>query len=376
MAEIAEQILTLSVDTAAAIVNGHAGTSLWCDGHRLASVVGQTMFWANHYFVPDPLGARLIEGRLRADSLSGPIRQHLAHRQLIESGLVVPFPTDIAIPWIAERVSEATKADLAHEALVEWARRQLRLEGPTAREVLLVSALDDHEPSSPYMFGRLDQPLGHNEEFSTTLLGTYDSQFDYEPWISTVRSQHVARLVQETNIALAMGDLIKGRWLAPSPFRARLAQRMGVPSIGPDCLADINVPWLPDVDLETLSSLAKNEAAVDELRKAVARCVDAVGENTMTVDQLQLFVDEHAGAASGRLDRTLRNERTLKKLVPGAAVAGTLAISATLGPIGWATGALSAVATGAPLISDYLTQRRSAPFLFWAARNRSDRRGG
>lgn len=366
--EIATEVLALSEETAAAVLNRPSGPSIWCDGHKLTRLVGQTMFWANHYFVPDPLGARLLDGRLDPDGLAPAIRAQVSQRHLIERGLVVPFSTDLALPWISGRVMEATAENLTDDVIVNWVDTQLRLEGPTEREALLVRALDDHRALRPFFFGQADSDtprIGISQ-----LLGSYDHEYDYQPWIKEVRERYIADIVQETNISVGMAELFQGRWLAPSPFRARLMRMMGVPRLGPDFFAEITVPWLPGIDQKTLTSFAQNDQAVNDLRQSVARCIDAIDAGESGVRDLQEFVNDQSETAVNALHHNLQTDKLLKRLVPGAAIAGSLVLSATLGPVGLATGALSAIAAGAPLAADHLPERRAAPFLFWTARKR------
>lgn len=115
---------------------------IWAGDADPAAMVGATLLWADHYLVTDRV-AELMISNLRPVALAEELRELLYLRPLIETGMMVPVIEDAAALAAAEAIQAGTESDLQTPSLVEWIDSQLVMEGPTARECVLYSAIDD-----------------------------------------------------------------------------------------------------------------------------------------------------------------------------------------------------------------------------------------
>jgi hypothetical protein len=117
---------------------------LWADDDDVATVIGRTLLWGDHYLIPDPLADALLQRPpVRSRNVEAAVRKMLELRALIELGVVVPVPNDVATILSARGAWEATESDPQRDELVSWVEAQLQVEGPTAREALIIGARDD-----------------------------------------------------------------------------------------------------------------------------------------------------------------------------------------------------------------------------------------
>ncbi|HVA60875.1 MAG TPA: hypothetical protein VNG13_10140 [Mycobacteriales bacterium] len=107
-------------------------------------LVGQTMFWADHYVAHDGLAATSAARRDDPVSWRGAVADLLEARPLVEAGIFVPVFTDLAIALVDEAVDAMVAVDLADPSYVAWAEQQIVIEGPTAREAAFVHVVDDY----------------------------------------------------------------------------------------------------------------------------------------------------------------------------------------------------------------------------------------
>jgi len=345
---------------------------LWTDQADVPAMVGQTVLWADHYLTHDGLLDEFLEQETpdRARLLDH-LTRALATRPLVEGGLVVPVPTGAAVLQVADLIGQSTERSLTDPRLVQWVDQQLVIEGPTAREVVFVSARDDNEQGF-YTHAKGDG-VRDDGSFEMALLQPYDPSFDYSPWISTVRKQYVARLTQSLNTDLVVAGLFGGEYVTRTPFRARLASRTGTStSSGPSALLGVDVPWLPEADVSTLAKLAAEDEAVADLRRLVAKAIRRSRSREHAVEELQSLIDEIAEEAAGPLSRRIQRDMIWRKAVPGVCAAGTVMLGATAGPLGALAGAaLGAGMWAGPALADHQQARANAPFVFWLASRKS-----
>lgn len=338
---------------------------LWTDTSQVSAMIGQTLLWADIYVINDPLlEAFLLREEIDRDSLGSALLGALEMRSLVETGLVVPVPSGVAALIAADAVRRATEYDLADRELVTWVDGELVLEGPTAREVLFVHARDDAEEGFFTHFRKVR--VEDDGRFEMVGLRPYERDFDYGPWIKTVRNQFIARLVQDMNKDLSIADLFGGEYVTRLPFRARLAARRKAPS-APAIAASIEVPWLPGVEPAKLAKLAAEDEAVGDLRTRVSRLVHASPNPSTARNDLSTLVGEIAEDAVGPLNDRLRRDRTWRMAVPGGFMIGGLALGATAGPIGLAAAALGGAGWAATAWADYKQGKADAGYLFWSA---------
>jgi len=89
-----------------------------------------------------------------------------------------------------------TEADLRTRSLIEWIDAQLVMEGPTARECVLYSAIDDDEQDVSFRaYPRIIAVDDASRHILQRMLGPYDPGFDYGPWIAQTRREHIASVV-------------------------------------------------------------------------------------------------------------------------------------------------------------------------------------
>lgn len=119
-------------------------TVLWNDDIDAARLLGQTLLWADHVCVPDRVFDAVVNDRAD-ETLQKALAQQERLRPLIEAGVVVPVPQELGVATRAAATEQMTIRDLRRDELVAWVRQQLLVEGPTAREAIFVTALDDTE---------------------------------------------------------------------------------------------------------------------------------------------------------------------------------------------------------------------------------------
>jgi hypothetical protein len=84
---------------------------IWAGDAAPAAMVGATLLWADHYLVTDRVAELMISGP-QPVALAGELRDYLALRPLIETGMVVPVPEDAASLAAADAIRARTEADL------------------------------------------------------------------------------------------------------------------------------------------------------------------------------------------------------------------------------------------------------------------------
>ena len=172
-------------------------------------MVGATLLWAHHYLVTDRV-AELMISSPRPAALAGELRDLLALRPLIETGMVVPVLEDAAALAAADAIRAGTEADLHTASLIEWIDAQVVMEGPTARECLLYSTIDDDEQDVYFRaYGRISPPTRHQAASCSrcsarTIPGSTTGRGSPRPAVST--SQHVVHGVnKQVAVAGAFG---------------------------------------------------------------------------------------------------------------------------------------------------------------------------
>lgn len=373
LAEIGTEIARLSRASLDSLAGGPGvadpPTVLWTEPEQIERMIGQTLLWADHYVLEDQvLDAFLRTSNTDRSSIATALRSALALRPLVEAGIVVPVPSGAALAMGAESVTNATTEDLGRPELVRWIENELVLEGPTAREVLIIRARDD-ERDGIYTYFR---PIEMTSEstFTSRALCDYDPRFDYAPWIRTATNQHIARVVQELNADLAVASLFGGEYVTRLPFRARLAAHRA-PVGTPALLATLDVPWLPEVDAASMAKLASEDEAVADLRRRVGRLARVSSNEDPNAPYADL-VAEIAEEAVGPLERRLRRDNAWRLATPAGLVFGGLVLGATTGPVGLGAAALSGLAWASNAYADYRSNRADAAYLFWSARRMSD----
>lgn len=351
----------------------------WGDIRR---VVGQTLLWADHYLTADQLATAAAAGRDELSSYRALVAEHLALRPLIEAGIVVPVFIDLAVALISTEIDVMVAADLADVPYINWAEQQIVVEGPTAREAAFVHVIDDyphhdwvyfHSSIEPEPTQRTDdEPL----PVRSKLLNRYDPDFDYDPWLATVRGQAVARLTQHLNIDLAVSTAFGADLLTTSPFRARALRRLPrTPKRQPEF--DISgavwadVPWLPDASAELLMKIANSEPRVDDLRRITAQALRAVERGDIAASA-SAIADTAADlrSAASHLSRDLRRQRTIDLAVPTGLATGSVLIASTISPPVGIGALLAGAATAIPAVRSRLTSRQTAAYAFFMARPR------
>lgn len=378
LAEIATELLhqarrTLDLLAANAASTEPANT-LWTESSHVASMVGQTMLWADHYLGEDTLLDAFLSSEVPdRDRVHRTTAELLRLRPLIEAGVVVPVPAGTAVLLVADAIHQATRKDLEDPEIMEWLYRQMVIEGPTAREVAFVHARDDVGEADFFSHSRI-QELNDDGTFEMQLLQAYDPTFDYDPWLRTVRSQYAAGLTQELNQEIAVARFFGGEYVTRAPFRARFAHRRARAVSAPTLAASIKVPWLPQADPATLAKVAAQDEAVHDLRRRMAGAIRHISDSATGQRELSDLVDEIAEESVGPLARKLERDRTWRLAVPGVCSVGTVILGATAGPVGAIVGAaLGLGAWAAPAYADFKEPRTEAAYIFWSAHRLDDR---
>jgi hypothetical protein len=355
---------------------------LHSDHGEIRRIVGQTLLWADHYLTADRVAAAAAAGRDDISSYRAPVADLLNLRPLIEAGIVVPVFIDLAVALIDTEIDTMVAVDLADPQYVAWAERQIVLEGPTAREAAFVHVIDDyphddwiylHSPIEPVSAGQADdEPL----LVRSGLLNPYDPEYDYGPWLATVKRQAVAKLTQDLDIDLAVSAAFGADLLTSSPFRARALRRLPGSLVRPSDYdisgaAWADVPWLPDAPAELLLKIARSEPRVEDLRRAMATALRTVGNGDVAASAQA--VADAAGdlrSAASRLSRDLRRKSAIDLAVPTGLATGSVLVAGTIAPPIGVGAILAGAAAAIPAARARLASRQTAAYAFWMARPR------
>src|SRR5258708_35765830 len=229
-------------------------------------MVGGTLLWADHYLANDGACATALASSRPLD-LEDDLRELLRLRPLIETGMIVPVLEQAAALLADDAALRRTENDLCRPDLTNWVERQLVMEGPTARECLLFSALDrDEEIAAFYMWSPI---LSVDADRHTVgrLLGPYRPDADYEPWIIQSRRETVTTLIHGVNKQVAIADAFGADWVTTSPFKQRLLERHGRQQPGPQSLIRADVPQFSAASEAALARVAAEDEAVEALRE-------------------------------------------------------------------------------------------------------------
>ncbi|MFG3643584.1 SEC-C domain-containing protein [Micromonospora sp. NPDC047762] len=350
-------------------------TVLWNDEVDPGRLVGQALLFADHVCVPDRVFAALVTGR-DDDTVREAITQQRQLRPLIEAGLVVPVPKALGVAAQATAVNALTERDLRRRDLTDWVRTQMLVEGPTAREAMFITAIDDLERwPHMWMYSRHNQvqtgPAG-DTTFTSRLFGTYDPTHDYGPWREQNLDKAVGAYLRRANERLVTGEVFTAGYFTTSPFQARLLARKGaLPDQPAQAAVWADIPILPAADPATLARAAAEEEAVEDLRHRVRSAMHGARDLGTRADALTRLGEDLAHA-SRQLERTIRTERRWNVIAPVLGGIATIALGAAGGPAGIAAGALGTATSLAPYFATRTNRRRNAAYLFYlASRSRS-----
>ncbi|WP_346535611.1 SEC-C domain-containing protein [Micromonospora sp. DPT] len=350
-------------------------TVLWNDEVDPGRLVGQTLLFADHVCVPDRVFAALATGRDN-DAVYHAITEQRRLRPLIEAGLVVPVPEALGVAARVAAVNILTRRDLNRRDLTDWVRRQLLVEGPTAREAMFITAIDDHE-RWPHIWmysrhNRVQPSTDGDAALHSRLFGTYDSTHDYRPWREQNLDKAVGAYIQRANERLVTGEVFTAGYLTTSPFQARLLARKGSLTDQPAQAAVwADVPILPNADPVALARAAAEDEAVEDLRHKVRSAMRGARDLGTRADALT-GLGEDLAHASRKLERTIRTERRWNVIAPVLGGVASIALGVAGGPAGIAAGALGAATSLAPYFATRANRRRNAAYLFYLA-NRTRR---
>ncbi|GIJ08385.1 SEC-C domain-containing protein [Micromonospora andamanensis] len=348
-------------------------TVLWNDEVDPGRLVGQTLLFADHVCVPDRVFAALVSGR-DDDTVREAISEQRQLRPLIEAGLVVPVPKALGVAAQATAVNNLTERDLRRRDLTNWVRTQLLVEGPTAREAMFITALDDHERwPHMWMYSRhIQVQTGPDGEtiLTSRLFGTYDPTHDYGPWREQNLDKAVGAYLRRANERLVTGEVFTAGYLTTSPFQARLLARKGtLPDQPAHAAVWADIPILPAADPATLARAAAEEEAVEDLRHKVRSAMRGARDLGTRADALTGLGQDLAHAGR-QLERTIRTERRWNAIAPAIGGIATIALGAAGGPAAITAGALGAATALTPYFATRANRRRNAAYLFYLASRR------
>ena len=283
--------------------------------------------------------AELMVSGLRPAGLAGELLGLLALRPLIETGMVVPVLEDAAALAAATAVRAKTEVDLRTQSLIEWIDAQVVMEGPTARECVLYSMIDDDEQDVYFRaYGRIIAAEESTRRVLTRMLGPYDSGFDYGPWIAQTRREYIASVVQGVNKQAAVADAFGAHWVTTSPFKQRLLMRRGEKPAGVQALIRASVPQLSGASARALARIAAEDEAVAALREAASESLHAMRSLPPAGQREEAAeLGRRLQARADALSKKMADDRRWKRNIPGAfAAAGGIAATAAvaIGPAG------------------------------------------
>jgi hypothetical protein len=340
---------------------------LWNQELDLAEFLGRTLLLADHVLFDDGVFDTLLRDGRNHDVREA-ARTQLANAELLNSGIAIPVPTGVAKAAHGDVVHQLTSNDLQSTALADWVRSQLIIEGPTAREALLIRAIDDlsREPANLAFYARIIPGSLNDDEgsFQSGLLMPFDPAHDYRPWIKQSEDSAVSTFVQRTNQRIVTADVFGAEYVSASMFEARLLRNRGHERRMGAAQAAIwaDIPGLTTLTSPDLSRVLKNESAIADFRRQVSAALKTArtdGDNVDAITELTHQLE----AASHNLQRSSRTDALWSGGVPG--------VSAAIA--GYAGGLLAAGAAGvvgaiAPALGTRLSRRREASYLFVMAR--------
>lgn len=347
------------------------------DDGDVARMVGQTLFWADRYLVDDRIAALHARGVQDPATYRSPVADLLRLRPLIDSGIVVPVYAELAVALTAQTIDVAVRADLATAEYVDWVKQQIVIEGPTAREAAFVHVVDDYPHNDWFYLLNRVQPGGdrthEGADLHGRLLGRYDRDHNYEPWLATVRHQATAQLTKTLNEDLAIAMALGAQPVTSSPFRARALNRRRSPQAdNPDyeirAAVWADVPWLPDAAPTLLAKIAADDDRVHDLRARTAAALRGVAADD-THSQAQAIADLAADlrSAGAGLTRNLRKLSVLDAVTPAGLATGSVLIGGTIGPVLLAGAGLAGLAAAVPPTRARLGAQGKAGYAFWLA---------
>ena len=216
---------------------------IWAGDADPAAMVGGTLLWADHYLVSDRACETVIASS-RPQDLEDDLRELLRLRPLVETGLVVPVLEQAAALLADDAARRQTAGDLQRPDLMEWVDSQLVMEGPTARECLLFTAVDDDEEIAAFFIWAPILSVDADRHVTGRLLGPYRAGEDYGPWIAQSRQETVKNLIHNVSKHVTIADAFGADWVTTSPFKQRLLQRRGSGPPAAQALIQANVPQL------------------------------------------------------------------------------------------------------------------------------------
>lgn len=347
-------------------------TILWNEELAVNRFIGRTLLLAEHVLYPDGL-LNSLSSQPTARRIRSIAAEELDFQHLISAGHVLPMPDGVAQFIGGDSIQEATDRALANERLVEFVRSQLVVEGPTAREVLFINAIDDIDRNSGmWFYGHFD-PSSSDESDRTLgarMLQQYNPAHDYSAWIAQETNRSLANYVQRTERRLVVADVLGAEYVAASPFEARILQRRGVyaPSLANTTLwAD--VPALANLGAKDLARMLSAEEAVEDLRARVRIAMDAAPDFGSQISSIRAVAAD-IEQASRVLNRRMSTSRSLALAAPAIAGGLSLVVGSAGGIAGFAGAALGLVGAISPAIGERMNQRREAAFLFTMPRRR------
>jgi hypothetical protein len=350
-------------------------TILWNEELDPAQLLARTLLLADHVLVPDRLFDKALHNPSNR-SIGDLARAELSNEALLRSGHVIPVPNGVAMAVGSSAAIAQTQRDLEDPRVVEFVRDQLILEGPTAREVLIVNARDDLARSPRFwLYGRIDTDIQEDRSFGTRMLQPYDPGQDYRPWIDRVKRDAVSYYIQRTVGRLTTADLLGAEYVAASPFEARLLEKRSQRTSASPESASIwaNVPSFANLRSPDLARLLRNDDAVEDLRGRVRAAVAntiILPDTANAIAQLTAEIDQ----ASSTLERRMRTDRAYSALLPSLAGGAGLVVGAAGGVPGVAGAAIGALSGLLPYLGSRLNARREASYLFVMARRHQRRR--
>lgn len=341
-------------------------TILWNEELAVNKLIGRTLLLADHVLYPDSL-LNSLSFQPTARRVRAQATEELEFQHLIRAGHVLPMPDGVAQLIGGASIREATDSALSNERLVEFVRSQLVVEGPTAREVLFINAIDDIErDTGMWFYGHFDPDSSDETDrtLGARMLQPYDPSHDYSAWIAQETNRSLANYLQRTERRLVVADVLGAEYVAASPFEARMLQRRGVqaPSLANATLwAD--VPALADLRAKDLARMLSAEEAVEDLRARVRIAMEAAPDFGSQISSIRAVAAD-IEQASRVLNKRMETSRSLAFAAPAVAGGLGLVVGSAGGVAGFAGAALGLVGAVSPAIAERLNQRREAAFLF------------
>lgn len=348
---------------------------LWNEDMSVEDFIARTFLLADHVLVRDDL--------FRATDVERPLTQHqlvsiaevqLATAPLLKSGSVIPVQPGVANAAGHKQYFEEVKEAISDRDLTDWVKSQIRMEGPTARNILIFRPVDSWDEGTPsfHIHGRAETENGRLTYAGA--LGPYFPQADWARIREQDLNDEAASCIQLAIMRVHHASYFGAEYVSAAPFEARILQRVpSAPDRQHQAAMWADVPQLRGLPAPALAKILSHEDAVYEMRLTLRAALETARNETLGSDAVTDKVNDVQNKA--KILERKAGSSSLSKLVTGGFALASLLFGVHSAGNSDAVGAAASAflsATGS-LPFDHFNKRRNATYLFTLARRERER---